>query len=214
MIPFAQCSGEWENDQHNFVERMRVLHNLGEEESHSLIAIFCAESLRQDIKEMEQAPTEATASFALKLFRVGVNMALGAQYFSEPLKKYIAELEPLAEHAKKFTAKATKHRKKSHFTCIIDYLYCLCRDNGQAALIAPGNIDEFMEFVQKTIRPGNKQNQHVAEYIDRVVCKANGFFYMQEGKGKTTKQKPGSDPNEYRRQTIQTELSRLRKKYS
>lgn len=109
---------------------------------------------------------------------------------------------------------AKKHRNQSPFTSIMEYLFLLCRNSGENKLIAPGNPDGFMDYVKKLIRPGKNQNQYVAEFIDRVVCGAGGYFYMQEGKGKTTRLKVGDDQNKYIRSCIQTKLSDLRKKYS
>lgn len=190
LIRKAQCSHEWQQNPGNFLKYMKDSHGLNENESHQLIALFRVESLKQEFKN--QAPTEAEAYIALKYFGIGANIGLSGHHMDKHLQKRLDSFD-------RKNSPVSCYRTKSHFSNVMEYLYCLCLEKGKAELIAPGNPDGFLEFVQKVIRDGKNQDQYVSERIDRVVKGAHGYVYMHGKYSKTTKIKKGEDPREYNR---------------
>lgn len=131
----------------------------------------------------------------------------------------LEEIKPLVEYGKKFDRRGKpvpleNRRGTSSFTDVMEYLFKQCRDKDKDNLLTAGNIDGFMKFAKQSIQDGKNQDQYVAERIaDAIINGAYGYFYMQEGHGRS-KPKKGIDPNKYPRSEIQKLLSALRKKNS
>jgi hypothetical protein len=208
LFGLAACKDMWQKEPGAFLKYAEETRGLTPHEAHLLIALFRAESLGDEFKK--QVPTENEARLALLYFGVGLNVGMCDQHIAVKLQKQLDNY-----NRKKLRAKT--HRAKSHFTLVMEYLFKLCISNGKTELIAPGNPDEFMMFIQRSIREGKGQDKNVAQRIDKVglseVNPAKGYIKMHENFGRP-KPREGIDPLTYPRVEVQKELSRLRKKYS